>query len=188
MSGPTARNLLLTGLPGCGKTTAVLRLVDRLTDLRLAGFYTQELREHGSRVGFEAVGLSSGRRAPLAHVRSRSRLRVGRYGVEAANFARMVKAELDRPAGEIDLFVVDEVGKMESLCSEFVRVVPRLLDGRGPLVATVALRGGGLIEEVKARGDVRLVEVTADNRDRLPGELEAWARERSCGPQGRGPD
>jgi nucleoside-triphosphatase THEP1 len=55
----SARNLLLTGLPGCGKTTAVRRLVERLADLRLAGFYTQELCEAGSRVGFEAVGLST---------------------------------------------------------------------------------------------------------------------------------
>ena len=55
---PTAKNLLLTGPPACGKTTVIRRLIERLTDLRLAGFYTQELREHGQRVGFEAVGLS----------------------------------------------------------------------------------------------------------------------------------
>jgi nucleoside-triphosphatase THEP1 len=77
------------GPPGCGKTTAVLRLVGRLVGLRLAGFYTGEPREGGHRVGFEAVGLSTGGPAPLAHVRSRSRLRVGRYGVEAAAFAEV---------------------------------------------------------------------------------------------------
>jgi hypothetical protein len=40
----------------------------------------------------------------------------------------------------------------------------------------VALRGGGLIAEVKPRKDVRLIEVTPENRDRLPGEIEAWVR------------
>lgn len=182
------KNLLLTGLPGCGKTTAVHRLVERLTDLRLCGFYTQELREQGTRVGFEAVGLSSGRHALLAHVRSRSRHRVGRYGVEAAAFAQIVHAELGRPAGDLDLFVVDEIGKMELLCPQFVEVVPRLLDGPVPVVATVALRGGGLIAAVKARADVRLVDVTAENRDRLPGELEAWVSGRTSGQQGEGSD
>jgi nucleoside-triphosphatase THEP1 len=76
------KNLLLTGPPSCGKTTAVLRLGERLTDLRLAGLYTRELREQGNRVGFEAVGVSTGQRALLAHIRSPSRLRIGRYGVE----------------------------------------------------------------------------------------------------------
>ena len=171
------KKLLLTGPPSCGKTTAVLRMVERLGNLRLAGFYTRELRERGTRVGFEAVGLSGGRRALLAHVRSRSRHRVGRYGVEVANLARMVEAELGRPAGGVGLFVIDEVGKMELLCPEFVEAVRRLLDGPVPVVATVALRGGGLIAAVKARPDVQLVGVTQENRDGLPAELEAWVRE-----------
>jgi hypothetical protein len=39
-----------------------------------------------------------------------------------------------------------------------------------------AMRGGGLIAAAKARPDVRLVEVTTENRDGLPGELEGWVR------------
>jgi nucleoside-triphosphatase len=175
------KNVLLTGTPGCGKTTAIRHLIQRLPDLRLVGFYTREVREGSRRVGFEAVGVASGRHGLLAHVGSRSRHRVGRYGVEPANLARLVGAELDRPPGDVDLFVVDEVGKMELLCPEFVAATPRLLNGPTPVVATVALRGGGVIAAVKARGDVRLVEVTGENRDGLPAELEAWVRERLGG-------
>ena len=58
MEGPHVKNVVLTGPPGCGKTTAVLRLVERLPGLRLAGFYTQELREGGIRVmGPNCIGL-----------------------------------------------------------------------------------------------------------------------------------
>lgn len=103
-------NLLLTGPPSCGKTTAILRLVERLPDLRLAGFYTQEIREGGGRVGFEAVGISTGTHAILANVRSRSRHRVGRYGVEPVVLAPLVQAELVGLAGEVDVFVIDEIG------------------------------------------------------------------------------
>jgi nucleoside-triphosphatase len=173
---PRTKTLLLTGPPACGKTTVVLRLVERLGDLRIAGFYTQELREGGVRVGFEAVGISTGTHATLAHVRSKSRLRVGKYGVEPAALVPLVQAELGRATVEVDLFLIDEIGKMELLCGEFVDVVRRLLDGLVPVVATVALRGGGLIAEVKTRKEVRLIEVTPDNRDGLPGQIEEWVR------------
>jgi nucleoside-triphosphatase len=169
-------NVLLTGPPGCGKTTVIRRLIDRLGDLRLRGFYTDELREHGQRVGFEAVGLS-GQRTILAHIRSRSKLRVGRYGVDPQDLRPLVEAELGAPAEAVAAFVIDEIGKMELLCPAFVEAVPRLLDGPVPVVATVALKGQGLIASVKARSDIDLLQVTDANRDSLPEELEQRLRD-----------
>jgi nucleoside-triphosphatase len=173
----TTKNLLLTGPPGCGKTTVFKRLVERLAGLRLAGFYTQELREHGQRVGFEAIGLS-GQRAILAHVGSRSRQRVGRYGVEPVKFQTLVLAELHKPPGSVDVFLIDEIGKMELFCPAFVDAIPRLLDGTVPVLATVALKGTGLIAAVKSRPDVEIQTVTTANRDELPEILEHWIRQR----------
>lgn len=170
------KNLLLTGPPGCGKTTVICRLVECLHDIRLAGFYTEEIREQGQRVGFEAVSLS-GRRALLAHVRSRSRHRVGRYGVEPGLLEPLVREEL-AGAGEPDVFLIDEAGKMEMLCPAFVETIPRLLDSATPVVLTVAQKGRGLIARVKTRADIRLVTVTEQNRDGLPEELDRWVRDR----------
>lgn len=170
-------NILLTGAPGCGKTTVICRLIERLSDTRLGGFFTQELRERGQRVGFEAIGVS-GQRAVLAHVSSKSKQRVGRYGVEAAGLEPLVRAELEKAPGALDAFVIDEIGKMELFCPAFDAAVPRLLDGAVPVVATVALKGQGLIAAVKARSDVRIVQVGTENRDALPEELEQWLRGR----------
>jgi nucleoside-triphosphatase len=61
---PAIHACLLTGPPGCGKTTVIRRLIERLDDLRLAGFYTQEVREKGQRVGFEAISLSGRQPVP----------------------------------------------------------------------------------------------------------------------------
>ena len=46
-----------------------------------------------------------------------------------------------------------------------------------PVVATIALRGGGFIAEVKNRPDVQIVEVTQDNRQTLPGQIATWVKE-----------
>jgi nucleoside-triphosphatase len=175
MAEEIAKNLLLTGPPGCGKTTAVRRVAEALADLRLAGFYTDEVRERGRRVGFEIVGLG-GQRCLLAHVDWPSRLRVGRYGVEPAQFEPIIEAELDRPADRVDMYVIDEIGKMECLCSAFVEAVRRVFDGPARVLATAAMKGGGLIAEVKARPDVRLVWVDSTNRDNLPGQFASRIR------------
>jgi nucleoside-triphosphatase len=172
---PSIHNVLLSGEPGCGKTTVIFRLAQGLCDLRLAGFYTEEIRVQGHRVGFEAISFS-GRRALLAHVQSPSPHRVGPYGVEPEQLEPLVQEELVR-ASEVDVYLIDEVGKMEVLCPAFAEVVPRLLSGKVPVIMTVAQRGRGLIAQVKYRDDVRMVTVREDNRDALPDELERWVRE-----------
>jgi nucleoside-triphosphatase len=53
-----------------------------------------------------------------------------------------------------------------------------LLDSDKPLVATVAKRGGGLIDEVKRRPESDLWEVTRANRQTLASDILAWLQER----------
>ncbi len=168
--------LLLTGTPGCGKTTVLERVAAQLGDLRLAGFLTRELREHGQRVGFEAIGLG-GQRAILAHVRFRSRVSVGRYGVEPDCLIPLINEEMVRTPGTVDAYLIDEIGKMECHCPQFTDAVSRLLEGPVPLVATIALRGGGFITDVKKRPNVQVVEVTQGNRQTLPGQIAARVKQ-----------
>jgi nucleoside-triphosphatase len=173
------KNLLLTGPPGCGKTTVLERVLEHLGDLRLAGFLTRELREQGQRVGFEAIGLG-GRRAILAHVRFRSLVSVGRYGVEPDRLIPLINEEMVQPPGTVDAYLIDEIGKMECHCPPFTQAVSRLLLGPIPLVASIALRGSGFIAEVKKRPDVQIVEVTNGNRQTLPGEIAGWVKQHTA--------
>ena len=83
----------------------------------------------------------------------------------------MIRGELQRPCEEVDLFVVDEVGKMECFSQLFVRQMQKLLDGRTPLLLTVAMKGSGFIALLKQRGGVELIEVTRKNRDDLADTL-----------------
>ncbi len=175
MSPTSPKNVLLTGPPGCGKTTVARRVVETLGELRLAGFYTQEVRERGQRVGFEIVGLG-GQRCLLAHVNWHSQPRVGRYGVDPARLEPVLEAELGKARDNVDVYVVDEIGKMECLCPSFVAAVRGVLDGPASVLATVAVRGGGFMAEVKARPDVRLITVERANRDALPEQVARLLR------------
>lgn len=163
------KNLFVTGLPGTGKTTLIRKILDNLPPgMTASGFYTAEIRESGERVGF-AVSTLDGRSGVLSHIRFGGDARVGRYGVDVKGFEGLVLPLLE--AGRAGLYVVDEIGKMESFSRAFCDKVRALLDSGAPVLGTVALKGGGFIAEVKARDDVALFELTVKNRDALPGEM-----------------
>lgn len=50
----TVMKIFLTGSPGVGKTTIIKRVVDEFPD-EVFGFYSQECRENGQRVGFDII-------------------------------------------------------------------------------------------------------------------------------------
>lgn len=70
-----------------------------------------------------------------------------------------------------DMMMVDEIGKMECLSDKFEKLLKKLLDSEKWVIATIALKGSGLIAEVKQRQDVRLFEITQSSRDILFSEI-----------------
>ena len=164
--------LLLTGVPGVGKTTIVRKVAAALSERSIRGFVTDEIRRAGRRVGFE-LRTFTGRATVLAHLDIDSSHRVGRYGVDVAGLDEMTgeALALDDAA---DLYLVDEIGKMECLSATFRAAMRRLLESGRPLVATVARHGGGFIAEVKGRADVEIWETTRTNRDEMPRRIVEW--------------
>jgi len=173
--GLTRKNILLTGLPGVGKTTLIKKLSEKLKALHPAGFYTSEIREEGIRKGFELVSLE-GRRGVLSHIDINSPYRVGRYKVDIKSFEDFLDgiSFFDNSTG---LVIIDEIGKMECLSDKFKRVLEEILDSEKWVIATIALKGSGLIAEIKKRQDVRLFEITQRNRDSLLREILSSACE-----------
>lgn len=166
--------LLLTGRPGVGKTTLIRRLVGSLGDLHAEGFYTDEVREGGVRVGFRATTLD-GRALVMSHVDIGGPARVGKYGVDLAVVDALAESML-RHTPDVALVVVDEIGRMECLSRRFVAAVRGIVEGTRPLVATIGMRGVPLLDELRGRPAVTVWEVTLANRDRLVPKAVAWVR------------
>ena len=170
---PQPPRILLSGRPGCGKTTLIQRLVDLIGPGRCVGFYTEEVRERGRRIGFDVVTLD-GRRGPLARVGSAGP-RVGRYAVDVGSFERLAlssleAAESDRPQRKV--LVLDEIGKMELLSARFVALLRGILDDPlRPILGTVLAGRHPVVEPIRRRGDVRIVQVGTENRDRILAEI-----------------
>jgi len=171
------RHFLLTGLPGCGKTTVIRTIAARLqaAGALVRGFWTAEMREGGVRAGFriETVG---GRTGTLARVGLAGPHRVGRYGVDIASFESVGVQEVEEAlvegaGGGIEVLVIDEIGKMELCSPRFREAVARAFAVVPHVVATVMQRSHPWADAVKARPDARLLTVTARNREHLPEEV-----------------
>ncbi|WP_407079724.1 nucleoside-triphosphatase [Candidatus Hakubella thermalkaliphila] len=60
--------------------------------------------------------------------------------------------------------IIDEIRKMECLSPKFKNRIKAILNSEKLVLATIALKGSGLIEEIKRRQDIKLFEMTQDNR------------------------
>ncbi|MHC4061641.1 MAG: NTPase [Planctomycetota bacterium] len=162
--------ILLTGLPGCGKTTAIMKVISDLDPEKVAGFYTEEMRHDGIRKGFRWIRLDS-QSGILAHVDIKSPAKVGKYGVDIGGFEKNVMPVLDPDDTDAELFVIDEIGKMECFSEKFVTAVRRLFRSDRSVLATVAKKGGGLISAVKNYPGIMQFNLTTRNRNETIAEM-----------------
>ena len=167
---PKVAKILITGLPGCGKTTAIMKIAAELDREKVAGFYTQEIREDNARKGFRWKRLDASE-GVLAHGDIKQRPRVGRYGVDVAGFEKFVVPVLYVEHSSAELFIIDEIGKMECFSEKFVAAARRLFASQKSVLATVAQKGSGLISEVKECPGVTLFNLTRQNRDKTIDEI-----------------
>jgi len=161
-------NVLLTGRPGIGKTTLIKRLIEA-TPLSKGGFYTEEVREKGQRVGFSLTTLD-GKKSLLAHIRIKSPYRVGRYGVDIDTFEAIGVESIIKAISDNKLIIVDEIGRMELFSKKFRDVVLQALK-TGRVVATIKKGKGYFIDEIKSRKDVKVIEMNLENRETLSSKI-----------------
>jgi nucleoside-triphosphatase len=163
------KNILIIGLPGVGKTTLIKNIAEALKGLNPVGFYTTEIREGGVRKGFDLISVD-GRRGLLSHTEIKSPYRVGKYGVDIRGLEDFLDTITFLDPATL-LIIIDEIGKMECLSPKFRGLIKEILNSEKLVISTIASKGGGLIEEIKKRNDIKLFEVTQKNRDVVLSEI-----------------
>jgi len=162
--------LLITGSPGTGKTSVLLKAVDALKvrGYSVGGVISREARAGWARVGFEILDLGSGRRGLLAHVNRKVGPRVGKYRVNLEDLDNIGAKAIVDAVENFDVIAIDEIGPMELFSGKFKEAVKRAAESEKLVVGVVHWKARDrLIEEVKAREDAEVVMVTYENRNRL---------------------
>ena len=133
------------------------------------GFYTQEIRERGERVGFKIITLD-GEEAVLAHLELQTQ-HLGKYGLDLAVLDSIGIEALRKAVDAGQLVVIDEIGPMEIRSRIFCEAVNEALDNAVPILGTITARSFPFTEAIKKRRDVTVIEVRRDNREQLVSEL-----------------
>ncbi|KAI3956203.1 hypothetical protein MKW98_008721 [Papaver atlanticum] len=170
MAAPSTKCFLVTGPP------KLLRASN--PNLKAQGFYTSEIRQGMERVGFEVVTLD-GRKAPLASTtissaESRRWPSVGRFKVDITSFESLALPEL-QVKEDTDLFIIDEVGKMELFSSSFFPAVLRVLESNIPILATIPIPkfGRDIPEVARMRNHpgAKIFTINTRNRDAVKEQI-----------------
>lgn len=167
--------ILLTGRPGCGKTTTIRQvLADYPGDV--GGFYTQEIREGGVRKGFEIITLD-GKRDILAHVDIPGQQRVGKYKLDLDTFEQLAIPAIQRAVERGALVVIDEIGPMEIRSKRFRQAVMQAMESGARILGTIVQRSTPFTDEIKGMPGVEVMEITPENRKTMQTRIQDLLRE-----------
>lgn len=161
----------ITGLPGAGKTITLIKVIQMLEDEGkvVGGMITEPVLENNVRVGFYVMDWITKKKGIMAHKELDTNRRVGKYGVDIDTLEKIGVEAIKRATEEADVIVIDEVGKMEVESKYFVDVVTDVMDNPKPIILTLHKKSRNpLLQEIRRRDDIRILEVTPVNRNLLP--------------------
>lgn len=161
------RLFFVTGRPGVGKTTVLLKVIEELRarGCSVGGMVSREVRQGGARVGFEIIDLRTDRKGWLAHVNQPTGPQVSKYRVNLHDLDEIGVKAIQEALRESDVVAVDEIGPMELFSQAFRRVVEDALSSNKLILGVIHHSARDpILEELKRRDDAHIETVTLENR------------------------
>jgi nucleoside-triphosphatase len=173
----------ITGLPNVGKTATLAAICRKLErdDFVVGGMITRAYRpgDGQTRVGFYVEDWRTEEKAVFASKEFKTKYKAetddGDYFVDLEPLERIgvtaiLKSVQDE---EVDIIIIDEVGKMEMHSEKFNEAVKAALDCPKPVIMTLHKKSRNpLLQDLRRRDDVRILEVTPVNKNLLPYKIE----------------
>jgi len=171
----------ITGVPRVGKTEGLLRVIHRLeNEYTFGGMITDSINKTDERIGFTVMDWRTKTQGVFAHVDLDTVFRVGKYRIDLKILEKIGIPAIENAIDdeEVDIIVIDEVGKMELESKKFRAVVRRALDADKPLLLTLHKKSrDSLLQDIRNMDDVRILEITPVNRNILPYKIDRILKE-----------
>jgi nucleoside-triphosphatase len=141
----------------------VKRLLKDLIPLVVRGFYKEPIIEFNTLKGYRVITLDL-KWQILAHVDIEGPERVENIGINIKGFEDLVLPQLSLFSGT-ELFIIDEIGRMECLSNKFCHQIGLIFDSRIPAIATGTPGQTAYLDKLKSRNDVTIIKINNKNRD-----------------------
>ncbi len=151
------QNFFITGMPKSGKTTILRKVVEELKKrgLRVGGFISPEETEHGTRTGFHVEDIETGKIATLAAVDADGP-KVSKYHVNIKSFESVAVPSMEN-VDMYDVFVIDEIGRMELKSNKFIDLLDKAFESPTPVIASLHR---DYVERYGVEGEVVILTLT----------------------------
>ena len=167
----------ITGMPSVGKTQTLLKIIEKIekSGYVLQGMITETVIVKKKRVGFYVTDWQTKEKKVFAHIDFDTKEKVGDYGIDLDALEEIGVPAIEKAINDdnVDIIIIDEVGKMEMLSEKFCEVVTDALDSDKPILVTLHKKSRTpLLQDIRRRDDIRILEVTTVNRNLLPYKIE----------------
>ncbi|MHA1271620.1 MAG: NTPase [Candidatus Helarchaeota archaeon] len=164
------KNIIITGKPGCGKSTLITKLKNILQNIgkKVGGISTPEIRENRIRKGFSIIDIFNNKKGILSHITFQTGPRVGKYRVNLSDLDNIGVNAILFAIDNCDVILLDEIGKMELFSKKFRNSVLKAFDSNNLVIATMGIRiTHSFIDGINKRADIKKIFLTKENREQV---------------------
>ncbi len=154
-------NIFITGNPRCGKSTLIQKVLKDISDKKISGIITPEIRVNDVRQGFKIIDLASGKEEVLASVNIKRGPGVSRYRVNVEGIDTIMDIFLESYESS-ECVIIDEIGMMEFYSKKFRETIRMVIDSKKTVLATLSKR---FVKEYQDQGQIYFL--TRENFDEV---------------------